>query len=363
MLGLLGIFGAVAAGLFADTILQSHAANDASDDADMATDDPAGNDDLALSDHRYTGTEAPSAASLATHLAPDQGDGTDNGMPRSDDTPKPLDPDRTLHGTDGADNLAGGGGNDRINGGGADDALTGGPGNDRLRGGTGKDALDGGDGNDTLAGGAGDDWMTAGQGNDALWSGTGNDWAAGQDGNDTLAGGAGNDSLIGGDGDDIARGGSGDDWLSGCAGNDALFGGRGADTVDGGSGNDTIWGQMPDPESEDADYLNGGDGDDTLHIGATDTATGGAGADSFLLHDHSSDTAPAVIADYTFGEDRIAILYDPARHPTPQITIEPADDDDGRLIVLDGTPLALVTGGAGLTVDALLLQPTDQISG
>lgn len=78
---------------------------------------------------------------------------------------------------------------------------------------------------------------------------------------DTLIGGAGNDTLRGGDGNDLLLGGAGDDLLIGGPGDDTLVGGVGKDTLDGGSG------------------------DDTLVVDAQDVATGGAGADRFVITD------------------------------------------------------------------------------
>lgn len=74
-----------------------------------------------------------------------------------------------------------------------------------------------------------------------------------------LSGGAGGDTLIGGAGNDTLDGGDGDDLLIGGNGDDLLIGGRGHDTLDGGAGNDT------------------------LVFGPGDLATGGAGADRFVV--------------------------------------------------------------------------------
>lgn len=83
----------------------------------------------------------------------------------------------------------------------------------------------------------------------------------GDDGDDRLVGGPGNDVLIGNDGHDSLFGGNGDDLLIGGAGNDLLVGDAGRDT------------------------LIGGEGDDRLIIDAQDVATGGAGADTFIVTD------------------------------------------------------------------------------
>ena len=89
-----------------------------------------------------------------------------------------------------------------------------------------------------------------------------------------IKGGAGADTLRGGDGDDTLHGGAGDDSLSGGAGADHLYGGAGADTLDGGG---APLGQF--------DILDGGEGDDQIELAPTTLAFGGAGADTFVLHD------------------------------------------------------------------------------
>lgn len=83
----------------------------------------------------------------------------------------------------------------------------------------------------------------------------------GTDAAETLVGAAGNDTLRGGQGDDLLLGGAGNDLLEGGAGDDTLVGGLGHDT------------------------LRGGDGNDTLVVDAQDIATGGRGADHFVVTD------------------------------------------------------------------------------
>ena len=111
-----------------------------------------------------------------------------------------------------------------------------------------------------------------------------------------LKGTAGNDDLRGGDGDDTLIGGAGDDSLSGGAGADHLMGGAGADTLDGGGA----------PEGR-FDFLDGGEGDDHIHLAPTTIATGGAGADTFILHDRPGpDGLLGMIFDFSAGQgDRL----------------------------------------------------------
>ena len=328
MFGLLGLFGLFMAGYLA---------------APFSSDDAEGDED-----------QAPEQEDAVR--APDRGDGgdgdgttsenTDDGMPISDDIEDEPDPDLRLIGTDGSDILNGGSGDDWLSGGEARDALAGGVGNDTLLGEEGDDDLDAGDGDDRLIGGAGMDRMAAGAGDDSLWGGAGDDQLSGGGGNDDLGGGAGNDTLLGGEGEDDLRGNAGDDWLAGGYGDDVLAGGSGNDTVDGGAGNDTLDG------GTGQDYLNAGDGDDVLRLAEDTHANGGAGADVFQI----GSPGTSVIADYVGGEDRLVVLYDPAEgQEEPEIAVQV--DGADALILLEGQVLARVSGGAGLTLEDLQLQP------
>lgn len=80
--------------------------------------------------------------------------------------------------------------------------------------------------------------------------------------------------------------------LSGSAGTD--------DTLNGGDGNDTLTGN-----AGDQDLLTGGSGDDELHLGAGNTATGGEGADRFILDDEGS--RETVVEDFELGTDQLAL--------------------------------------------------------
>ncbi|MBY6057035.1 hypothetical protein [Leisingera daeponensis] len=80
--------------------------------------------------------------------------------------------------------------------------------------------------------------------------------------------------------------------LSGTAGTD--------DVLDGGGGNDTLTGN-----AGDLNLLADGNGDDELHLGADNTARGGAGADRFVLGDEGS--RHTLIEDFELGADRLAL--------------------------------------------------------
>jgi Ca2+-binding RTX toxin-like protein len=154
----------------------------------------------------------------------------------------------------------------------------------------------------TRVGTAGNDVINGTAGNDVIVAGDGNDVINGGGGNDTICGGNGNDTINAGPGADNVRGDPGADLINGDADNDLLLGNAGGgdvndvgDTINGGTGNDTIDGWVGN------DVLDGGLGNDTLFGMAgvdtvsyasataavsasltTNTATGGAGNDTFV---------------------------------------------------------------------------------
>ena len=85
-----------------------------------------------------------------------------------------------------------------------------------------------------------------------------------------------------------------------------------------------------------------------LSLGAADWATGGTGADQFEL---TVTEAGATITDFDRSTDQLWVLYDPASHPDPDVTV--IEDGPDAVVQLDGQPLARLVGGAGLTPDAL----------
>ncbi|MEZ5911258.1 MAG: calcium-binding protein [Paracoccaceae bacterium] len=264
-----------------------------------------------------------------------------------------------LLGGDGGEVLNGGASADRIDAGGGDDMIAGGNADDRIDAGDGDDFADGGDGDDTLAGGTGDDALDGQRGDDRLFGDEGDDLLSGAAGDDGLSGGSGDDVLIGGAGDDTLDGGDGADDLAGGHGDDRLTGGAGADALDGNAGDDWLDGRVRDAagiDTDAGDYLNGGAGDDTLVAGQGDLATGGEGLDRFVLGDWIGGGEAARIADFDAARDEIFVVYDPAGHPDPSLTVE-TDPDDPALarLVLDGVCLAEIEGGAGLDPDLIRL--------
>ena len=106
----------------------------------------------------------------------------------------------------------------------------------------------------------------------------------------------GGETLQGTDGDDTIHGGDGDDSLQGGAGSDHLYGGAGDDTLDGGTA----------PEGG-FDHLDGGEGNDQIMLSGATIATGGKGADLFVLKSQAlPDGLLGVIMDFSLREgDRV----------------------------------------------------------
>ena len=120
-------------------------------------------------------------------------------------------------------------------------------------------------------------------------------------------------------------------YLSGAAGDDTLTGTDGADSTPGNGG-------------DGADSLFGNLGDDVL--------SGGAGGDVFFVHARGGDDR---IADFTAGEDRIAVGG--FTDQTPGLTADQwlatltAKDTDAGLRLTDGDSCGLTL--AGLTTASL----------
>ncbi|MEH2053579.1 calcium-binding protein [Nostoc sp.] len=226
------------------------------------------------------------------------------------------------------DNVIGTNGNDSIIGDNQNNKLSGNNGNDTIDGGLGIDSLNGGAGDDTYIVDSTLDTITeaANSGTDTVRSsvtytlganlenlrltgttainGTGNslnNFLFGNSANNTLNARAGNDTLDGNLGNDI---------LNGEDGNDSLQGGPGNDILNGGSGNDILIGVFP------GSLLPPG-------LGETDTLTGGAGIDRFILGDainifyddnnsaNSGFADFATITDFDSSQDRIELKGTP----------------------------------------------------
>lgn len=361
MLGLFGIVGALLAGLVADSMIgglmgktddDDDGPSGAPQDAATETETPVSGPDLL----DWPGEDADPDTDAGDNPA-NPGPDDPDFVPRSSDLPSPDDPVLTLLGGGADDILSGLGGNDTLAGGDGDDQLTGRGGDDFIQGGSGNDIAHGGEGADLVQGGTGDDQLAGENGDDRLVGGEGSDALSGHEGEDSLYGGAGADTVLGGGGDDQLIGGDAGDWLAGGLGDDHLVGDAGRDELDGGAGNDVLDGRETFTAFPEADFLNGGEGDDLLYVGAGDYATGGGGADLFKLSDLAAGDAVANIADYDAAADRLVVVFDPAIHPDPQLSLETPENSDDVLVLLDGVPLAMVQGGAGMTLADVLLTP------
>lgn len=353
MLGLLGLFGALLAGVVADSVIggmMGKSDTSEADDPALDAEAPEGRDDSTdLLD--WAGGDG--AAAHTGDTSPDDPD----YVAMSDDDVRAVEPDTMIDGGHQDDIIVGRGGDDDMAGGDGADQMAGQDGADWMQGGAGADIELGGAGGDTLQGGSGNDQLQGEAGNDWLVGGAGNDTLTGHDGADHLYGSAGQDTAQGGTGDDRLDGGADADWLAGGAGADTMIGGTGADTLDGGLGQDVLEGRDGPGAFPEMDFLNGGEGDDVLHIGAGDYATGGAGADWFELADMAAGDAIANIADYDATEDALVVVFDPAMHPDPVLSLETSENSGDVIVLLDGVPLAMVQGGAGMTLDDVLMTP------
>ncbi|MDJ0627114.1 MAG: calcium-binding protein [Rhodobacter sp.] len=222
------------------------------------------------------------------------------------------------------------------------------------------------EGDDTLDASDGDDYADGGEGDDVMLLRLGDDIALGGDGADTIDGGFGDDTISGGPGDDRLNGSKGNDLIFGDLGNDLLTGSDGADSLHGGQGNDTLYGNtstMPGDAWDGADTLDGGEGDDLLVVSGGDQAIGGAGADTFQIHDPGDGAAQAEINDFDAAEDVISLVYTPMTDPVtgdpvdPLIELLPTADGTAAVLSLNGVEIAIISGGETLTPLDIALIP------
>jgi hypothetical protein len=78
------------------------------------------------------------------------------------------------------------------------------------------------------------------------------------------------------------------------------------------------------------------------------------------LADWSDGGALARIADFSPGEDELVVVYDPATHPDPQLTLVSLPGSSDATVMLDGLPVAELAGGAGLDAGLFRLMPMVQ---
>ena len=283
--------------------------------------------------------------------------------------PSIFDDRETIFGTNTSETLIGTEGNDALFALGQADIV---------RGLSGDDLIDAGTNNDTVFGGAGDDIIGGGTGFDVIFGDAGDDVLLGNGGDDLLIGRVGNDLLIGGGGADSLNGGPGDDVL--ISGNLELdeIGEQDVSatalaviraqtagvleevdftTLEAScqlNGVDTSF-LTEQPEPTQGGDLFGGDGNDLLVLSGGDTAQGGDGIDRFILNEDMADENTVLIADFTAGEDVIALEYNGTT--APEIDIR--DRAENAVIFIGEDVIAIIEGGVGLVAsDIRLVQTT-----
>ena len=132
--------------------------------------------------------------------------------------------------------------------------------------------------------------------------------------------------------------------MLGTSGNDVLYGTTGGDTIRGGAGDDYIDGRGA-PKGQ-VDHLDGGDGADRIVMNARVVATGGGGANTFLI----SAAPPAektaallgVVLDYSAAKgDHLAVMGD--GHVTVVNTAFVSNVLEAQVQVLDDAVLTQAT--------------------
>lgn len=79
-------------------------------------------------------------------------------------------------------------------------------------------------------------------------------------------------------------------------------------------------------------------------LGSGDHAHGDDGEDDFILHDWLTEGGVAHVSDYDAALDKLVVVYDPAAHPDPILSIEVSPDGSESTLLLDGAPVATVRG-------------------
>ncbi|MGH2905629.1 MAG: S8 family serine peptidase [Solirubrobacterales bacterium] len=276
--------------------------------------------------------------------------------------------------------FGGGDPNRTIHGGPGNDQIQGSDGNDTLYGDAGGDIIHGYDGNDTIDGGIDQDWLYGDNGTDTVSystrtanvtlqldgtsysgeageadtvdttienavTGSGNDFVLGNASGNTISSGAGSDTLMGYGGNDVFNGGADEDWVSyanesapvtasidGVA-NDGPSGQSDQiqsdiEDIQGGSGDDNLFGSAVANQldgSNGNDNLTGNDGNDSL-LGSygNDTAYPGNGNDTFQGFDGDDQMVSSPGADVFVGGNG---TYDAANYGSETANLNISLDD------------------------------------
>jgi Ca2+-binding RTX toxin-like protein len=275
--------------------------------------------------------------------------------------------DGTLDLVDGTPRLESAGGLTLVEGGGGDDTLVlgntatyafGGEGADRIAATSGTTAMFGGEGNDTLGGGMADGFIDGGAGDDTILGGDGSEWLFGGAHDPESASIPDDDRIEGGPGDDRIAGGYGSDFLSGGAGDDVIDHHGRLEQQIGWERHAFDW-----HIDQSQDTLDGGDGSDTLVMDRADTATGGAGVDTFwVYHDEETGSGAAQIMDFQPGLDFLRISLNPGLdHEDLAVAFTPSEDAADTLVTVDGNLVAVLHGVSGVTGDDVLVEVTPEL--
>jgi hypothetical protein len=112
------------------------------------------------------------------------------------------------------------------------------------------------------------------------------------------------------------------------------------------------------PDTVDAP-MTGGSKDDDLDIDAGDTATGGAGQDTFwLYYDTDADVGYARITDFTPGEDMLRMTLSPGPEGYSVEVIATPDGPDARVLV-NGEMVALLQDAPGASTADIFVDTGD----
>ncbi|APX11689.1 calcium-binding protein [Tateyamaria omphalii] len=270
---------------------------------------------------------------------------------------QPEDPSTTpvIDGTEGPDVLGGTAADEIINALGGNDNVEGGAGDDTISGGDGSDIVQGQAGFDVITGNADNDLLQGRGGDDTLSGNKGFDWVDGNDGDDKVNGGLQADTVIGGSGSDLLSGGEGNDVVVGGElladplSTSALEAIRDGATLDVALPGVEIGETLTIADDGFSDTLDGGNGSDLLVAGTMDSATGGAGEDTFAILGSTDQVGTTQIQDYVAGEDQI-IIVDTDGSETPVVTVQ--TDGENALVFLNGTEVAVVFNAASTLTSA-----------
>lgn len=94
---------------------------------------------------------------------------------------------------------------------------------------------------------------------------------------------------------------------------------------------------------------------DASRTDPTGHGTGTDGAGWFELADQAAGDALDHISGYDARDDALVVVYDPALHPHPRLSLQTPENTGDAIVLLDGIALARVQGGAGLRLQDVLL--------